>query len=439
MHDKQLLLKGLRGALIIGGGLMIILALAADRLGFGSAGSIGIGQILLIAIGLLAMLVGVLGSRFAKLYQNTATVLLNTIVLLVLVELVAILFGRSLYRLRQSEIQTLSYYTNQDWAEVYWQEASQTNEVHYKPYVIWEKNPFAGETINFDHKGIRQTPGAECVAGAYRVFTFGGSTMVGWGSPDWGTIPAYLQSGLDELMEVPVCVVNFGEDGYVSTQSLISLILELQAGNTPDAVFFYDGINDILAAYESQQAGVHVTLPKIAAIFEGQENPLLTWARGTRTFALLQNLSGKIGQDRPGNIQASSTVGEITTDTSSLANAVSQIYLANYEMVSVLAQEYDFLYAFYLQPHPAVARKRLTDEEFEMLSRMDPGLSNLAQTAYRNVALAAPERDNLWYIADIFDLEEGQIWVDEVGHITPEGNLIIAQKMLEAFENSLPK
>lgn len=39
--------------------------------------------------------------------------------------------------------------------------------------------------------------------------------MWGTGSPDWGTIPAFLQSGLQALKGGPVCVVNFGESGWV--------------------------------------------------------------------------------------------------------------------------------------------------------------------------------------------------------------------------------
>lgn len=32
---------------------------------------------------------------------------------------------------------------------------------------------------------------------------------------------------------------------------------------------------------------------------------------------------------------------------------------------------------------------------------------------FQYVALTASDRDNLWYIADIFDFEEEQIWIDQ--------------------------
>jgi hypothetical protein len=68
------------------------------------------------------------------------------------------------------------------------------------------------------------------------------------GAPDWGTIPAYLQEELEERFNGAVCVVNYGEDGFASTQEVILLLIELQRGNVPDAVIFYDGVNDVTAA-----------------------------------------------------------------------------------------------------------------------------------------------------------------------------------------------
>jgi hypothetical protein len=432
---KRPFLVGLRVTLVAAGGLMIILAVAADKLGLGSSGSIGTGQILLSVAGFMAALTGALGGKFIKFYRVAAILLLNTIMLLVLVELGAILVGRVLFRTQQSEIQNQAYYADQEWADVYWQEALQSLDFRYRPYRIWEKRPFEGETVNFDSEGIRETPGSECVSGAFKVFTFGGSTMVGWGAPDWGTIPAHLQLGLNEVIEGPVCVVNLGEDGYVSTQSLITLILQLQGGDRPDAVLFYDGINDVLAAYESHQPGAHVTLSKIAAIFEKRDNPLLALAEGTRTFALMSNLSERLRRDQVETYQALRTTGETPSEEGSLAHAVSKAYLATYQMVGALSQEFGFSYSFYLQPHPAVAKKHLTVEESRLVSKMDLRLSELARATYLDIAAAAPELKNLFYIADIFDTETDQVWIDDVGHVTPEGNRIIAARMLEVFED----
>ena len=71
------------------------------------------------------------------------------------------------------------------------------------------------------------------------------------GAPDWGTIPAYLQTLLEQKIETPLCIVNYGEWGYVVTQNMILLTLELRDGNVPDLVIFYDGINDVFATYQA--------------------------------------------------------------------------------------------------------------------------------------------------------------------------------------------
>ncbi len=425
-----------RTALLVVGGGMMIAAFLADRLGYGDVGSFGIGQLLLALAGLVVSLIGLLGKRFLSLYRQVAVHLLNTLVLLALLELLAILVGRSTFQIRQAGIQDVPYYADQDWSELYWREAGVSESYHYQPYVVWRHLPFSGQMININQEGIRQTPGAECGDGAYKVFAFGGSTMWGWGSPDWGTIPAYLQSGFEALSEGPVCVMNFGEDGYHSTQSLIALTLQLQAGNVPDLVIFYDGVNEVIAAYESGQPSVHVTLAKVAARFEGQEHPLLTWGKSTRTYALLRRWTDRPEQARYGASPEMARDSESTFDTASLADSVSDTYLRNYSLVGALAQEYGFDYFFFLQPHLAVGEKALTRDEQTMRSGIDPTLAELARAVYTKIALAASDSEHLWYIADVFDEEETQIWIDEVGHITPEGNRLVAQVMLAAFASS---
>ncbi len=55
---------------------------------------------------------------------------------------------------------------------------------------------------------------------------------------------------------------------------------------------------------------------------------------------------------------------------------------------------------------------------------------------YQNIAKKRPEYKRLYYIADAFDKHDTQIWIDEWGHVTPEGNRLVAQKMLRIIEKS---
>jgi hypothetical protein len=434
--------RNLRLLAAVAGGLLIAMALAAGLLNMSEPGTFGIGRLLQIGIGSLLFLTGLLGRRITEYYQGAAIILLNTALLLGCLELASIAIARlglvsshaDVTRARYFE---LPYYREQEWTESYWREAIVAEVYQYQAYTVWRHKPFAGSQVNISPEGIRDTPGAVCTDGAYTVYTFGGSSMWGWGSPDWGTIAAYLQSGLEPLIEGPVCVVNLGEDAYVSTQSLVTLILELQRGSVPDLVLFYDGVNDVYAAYESGQPGVHPMFDHVAGRFEQQENGLILWLKGTRLFWLAKELVRTFGdgtllasEKLPANVSSAN-------DFASVAESVADRYLGNYNIVNKLAAEYGFHYYFFWQPHLAVGDKALTRHEQEMRSEMDETLVRLASAVYRKIAIASLEYEELWYIAEVLDDHIVQIWIDAWGHITPEGNELVAHEMLSIMETHL--
>jgi hypothetical protein len=423
-------LKILRIILIVIGAAALLFAWLADWLGYGQPGSFGIGQFLLALTGIFVILIAVLGRKVGNFYRSLAVILLNTLILMGCLELGAIIFSRFFQRVESANIRELPYYKNQKWTEVYWQEALASENYQYKPYVIWGHLPFAGKLVNYNQEGFRETPGAECVENAYRVFTFGGSTMMGWGSPDWGTIPAYLQGDLEEIIQGPVCVENFAEDGYVSTQSLLSLILQLQSGNLPDMVIFYDGVNEVLAAYESGQPTTHVSFERIAAKFDEREHPLIKWIKSSRVYSIIEDRFLK-SIHYQNNTEASSSglaLDQSRVEKSSLSDLVARVYVNNYRIVGVLAQEYGFDYFFFWQPQIAVGKKKLTPEEYAMKIRMDSRWVNLAGAIDQNIESVEHEHEKIVYLGNIFDEHDEQIWIDEAGHVTPEGNLLIAMQ-----------
>lgn len=419
---------------VIGGGFILI-ALFADRLGYGDDTGFGVGQFLLASLGLALLLIGLYGKNFLGIYRGAALVFVNALFLLGFVELGAIIIGRTFQQAKLSGFQDLPYYAAQDWTKVYWEEEKRARGYRYKPYVVWGHLPFAGKTLNINREGFRETPGArQCSASAYKVFTFGGSTMLGWGSPDWGTIPAYLQSGSTSTMKRPVCVVNLAQDGFTSTQSLVALFLQLQSGNIPNEVIFYDGVNEIIAAYESGRPAVHVTLAKIASQVEQREYPLVTMYKKTRQYGLFHRFVNKLkGRSLDSTHEFVDDEGR-TISTRDLAHSVATVYLTNYNIVGALAKEYNFKYFFFLQPHLAIGKKILTQEERDMSARIDPALAALASATYGDILSAVPGSAHIWSLTDIFDTQEGQIWFDDVGHVTPEGNRLVAQKILELIE-----
>lgn len=454
MDNSQLTLKRSSimpiRALVIGiGAIVVVIALVADWIGLSAPGSFSTGQILLLSAGLLILLIGLLGQRIATLYRDVAVLGLNTLILLACIELTATIALKleswpsdSSAQLPDSRA-ALPYYRSQDWGLEYWREfeLNETREgaFRYHPYLVWKSAPFESVNININQDGIRWTPNANCSAASYKVFAFGGSTMWGDGAPDWGTIPAYLQAGLQANSDKPICVVNFGERGFVSTQNLIELLLQLQVGNVPDLVIFYDGINDVSVPYRYGQPGAHYSLDDITNKFEksNDDHQFKEWLKRSSSFSLFQNLVAKSNGNASGTTQIP-TINYQTMglDTENLATATVQIYLTNYRIVGLLAQEYGFNYFFFWQPALSIGEKPLTKDEQIIKDALDPALIKLYDVVYQDIEAASSENENLYYIVNVLDEADAQIWIDWQ-HITPPGNQLIAQAMLDIIASEI--
>jgi len=342
--------------------------------------------------------------------------------------------------------ETVSYYASQDWAEQYWHEFRLSRQVRYYPYVGWRRAPFKGKTIEIDQNGVRVTPGADCSANSFRVFTFGGSTMWGTGSPNWGTIPGYLQAGLSKLRHGPVCVMNFGETAYVSTQDVIMLLMQVQSGNVPDLVLFYSISSDLYAAYQSGRAGVPQNLEETAKQFERGPRPptLVEMLTSSYSYSLIETLLGKLtianqGQAEP-IARVLRTYESMGIGVAKLSDLIVQSYFENYKIVHALAQQYGFKYFFFVQPIISRGNKPLTREEQEMKQKLEKedALNKLCNAVYQTLEDGSKKYQNLYTVTNIFDGYDSLLWIDEF-HVTPIGNQLIAQKMLDVIQTRSPQ
>ena len=368
-----------------------------------------------------------IGHRFVKLYQIIAVIVLNTLVILVVIE------GGAGIILRASSAQeaplaeqveefkhkqlSLSYYQAQEWSRAYWDEhMSVADHWDYQPYIEWRTRPAQGEYINVDANGLRHTPGSECDADTFRIFMFGGSTMWGYGAPDWGTIPAYVQAGLSG----DVCVVNYGDVGYNATQSLIKLIGELQRGNVPDMVIFYDGANEVTTAYTSGQPGGHFHQSQFEAALPVQTpSPLRDLLAQTNVSQLLRRTSSDGGGSGP----------VFPPYSDEFVNAIAEVYLTNIHIVTRLADDYDFDFLAFWQPLLVLNEEAVTDEEQRFLWEMPGGLPDLFKLVYPHVQAAENIRD----LSHVLDDHESSVWID-FNHLSPLGNERVAQEMLKVIE-----
>ena len=147
-------------------------------------------------------------------------------------------------------------YAGATWARDYWREFAASNRMRWEPYTYWRRRPFGGRYVQVDSAGLRVSwkPPVDSLP-AFRIWFFGGSALWGTGARDAHTIPSEVARLLTARTGRPVEAVNFGESGYVSGQEVVALQRALVARPAPDAVVFYDGLNDSFAAFQSGHAG----------------------------------------------------------------------------------------------------------------------------------------------------------------------------------------
>jgi hypothetical protein len=437
--------------LVIGGVLCLVLATSLERLGavmtsvrttlwmFGGA-SVLLG-------GLFSRIYNeqslrLFGYRVVDCYKAMAILTFNALVFYAGLELAASRIGSLISRpAQESPREKVSYYSSKDWAEQYWYEHRLSVRQRYYPYVGWRRAPFKGETIEIDQNGVRLTPGADCNATSFKVFTFGSSEMWGTGSPNWDTIPANLQKGLEKLKQGPICVMNFAESAYVSTQDVIMLLVQLRSGNVPDVVVFYNIGGDVYSAYQSGRAGTLQNLGQVAARFE-HGSPYIDHLRNTRSYDLIDALMDKLRIAAPRQEPTEHhlvTYESMGIDAAKLSDWVVQDYFGNYKIVSALAQQYGFKYFFFLPPRIFGGNKTLTPEEQEMKreTESDAALSKLYTAVYQTVQRKSSQYQNFYSLADIFDHYHGLIWIDGA-HVTPIGNRLIAARILDLIQARSP-
>ncbi|MBZ0301955.1 MAG: SGNH/GDSL hydrolase family protein [Anaerolineae bacterium] len=445
-------LMQLRRFLIIAGILFITFAVTADLLGMSNPGDVGFVQVSAVLFGLLLIMIGYLGRRFVDVYRATAIITLNILVILFVMEAGLRFVDRArVWIARNTAAETaptseaslvdsraaLPYYRQQDWSAELWREYTAFNSpgtaFRYHPYVVWRGGHFEGETLNVDEDGIRQTPGAECGPDAYIVYMMGGSTLWGLGSPDSMTIPAYVQAGLAKTRNSSVCVVNFGQTAYVSTQNLITLLLQLQQqDNVPNLVIFYDGVNEVGASFANGRADQHANMKMIKDRFNQERDFGVqpTWSQ-----LLLQSQLVQLVRNLIPTPQAVDTGPETNPRTPEeddrLAAEIARTYLNNYHIVELLASDYGFEFDFFWQPVIFVTQKPLADEEKPMWEEgRGPLLADLYAKTYDLILKAVSSHNHLYYIADVFDKQPEPVFID-YNHLTPVGNRLVAEAMLQ--------
>jgi hypothetical protein len=327
-----------------------------------------------------------------------------------------------------------SIYEGQPWASRYWNEWEKTiNSLQYQSYVIWRRAPFAGETINVDAGGIRRTSFSSCDAGDYTIWMFGNSSLWGTGVPDWETIPSLLAKKYADAGH-KVCVKNFGEKAWVSTQELIQLMLSLkQAPKSPDLVIFYDGVTDSYLPYQSSVPDAHFNFLQTKREFEslGNNGASLEYLKRTNTYRTLMELRSMLVGSGTGRDRAHLTSEELN----SMAAATYSNYVKNIRLANLLAKEYGFHCVFFWQPTLLDGKKPLTADEVRLRqSELNdhPGSDAVVQATYN--LFETYHGANFFDLANIFDKDPEARFID-FSHLGPAGNQIVADKIFAVLSH----
>jgi len=119
-------------------------------------------------------------------------------------------------------------------------------------------------------------------------------------------------------------------------------------------------------------------------------------------------------------------------DVDKLSIDVANHYFKSYEVVEALAAKWRFDFAFFVQPNISMSRKPLTKAEQPIRADVSDPLQRLTEGIYTRLEQGAKERKHLFYIADVFDHVDGEIWFDPV-HVPGEANRIVADRIAEVL------
>jgi lysophospholipase L1-like esterase len=284
-------------------------------------------------------------------------------------------------------------------------------ETRYVPFVEWRREEFHGETTTIGADGKRMQPETtRDPVGTVRFF--GGSAMWGSGVADDETIPAAFNR-----LHPDFRVVNHGESGFTSRQSVSELVNLVNEGAPMDLVVFYDGNNDV-GSFCQEEVGIN------------------SHTRARKLERLVRPLS-KVWNDLTGSIQELVTgkgvqkwlAGPGPHPTRchrdpAYARRVAEVMVNDWRIARAIAREGGADFIAILQPVASLGSPR-TDH----LSPPEYSPEKEQNVVYPIVRQVLAERGIDWAydFTDVFDGDE-YVYIDEC-HVTPNGSRRVAERL----------
>jgi len=264
-------------------------------------------------------------------------------------------------------------YSHFDWAEEHVNNLRKSYlSLKYQPYYLWGLSEVRTSTYNVipDWGGIRKTINVPKPSPArkVRILLFGGSTAFSSRSPDEYTIASLLSANLNRRFDdVEFSLTNLGRGGFVNDQEIVWLTQILTAGETPDVVIFYDGVNDIINKVCRGVPHYRYELFRSLDLDPAERAGLFEAVLQHEYVGQLARLIAGSPHEKEGYVTDRETL---------LTNARAMVarYEQNMAFMRKLGEAYGFQTVFIWQPNLFTTGKRLTDEESGILEN-DPNAS----------------------------------------------------------------
>jgi hypothetical protein len=297
--------------------------------------------------------------------------------------------------------------------------------VDYDPYRGWWVRPGRHDDLYVEPSGFRHTEQSLQGDGATlrHVFLFGGSAMWGFTARDRNTIPSWVARQLAAQGVDNIEIENKAQCAFNLTQNMATLEQELRRGARPTAVVFLDGINEVGPVAEGEQPGDvygQAGARRRFALGHGSTNELLVaLASNLHVVRALQGLRG--APKAP------------PFDVPVACQKIADNYLNLVRIGEALGREFDFTPLFFWQPALATSRKQLGPWETHLMADDRDPLVTLTKACLPEVNARLEKRRGIDFfpLTAVFDDIQGDQFLDHFGHVTEQGNGVVAAAITE--------
>lgn len=361
---------------------------------------------------------------------ETISILIGiSIILLILAELIAsYLIKNNIIQLTPNRRINLTlldknYYPpenfNPTWLADYKREAAnQLTHTRWQAFFYWLSKPYKGTHININKKGFRKTNQYYKLKPQKRILILGGSTIWGWGARDSYTIPSLLACQYAKH-NIDVEVTNAGQLGFVNTQEIIMFMLKFDMDGF-DKVIFYDGLNDIVTAFQNNSA--LVAQNEFMRVTHFNQSKLDIFKVLLKDTSLIRIISEYTNNTDTSTVMLNRNKFQLN----SLAKQLCSRLIKNYELIEALAVYYNFEFEFFWQP-TIFSKKEKTAYE-QILHQSVAQYDDLYHYVYKMISQKLVTKTHYHDISNCLDLTEN-CYIDP-WHVDEKSNLYIADRII---------